>query len=169
MLEELTDYIIPLDDVITFMIDNNIAEKGIEKYLSQQLIYLDCSVIYKSGLRAMQTIGYPYRKEISSYLYAVDNCVNFMTVEDNNPDNFDKDYWISLLLDRHHKNLEYEKENPPIWYGGKKAKAKWDKDNPSKLPRKRKLPLPIGMATPPSVILTLAPVAALRLFLPPQA
>lgn len=125
MLEELNDYIIPLDNTITSMIDSNVAEKGIENYLSQQLVYLDCSRIYKSGLRAMQTIGYPYRKEISSYFYVLDKIPN-------------KDEWLDKLLERHHANLEYEKENPPVWYGGKKAKAKWDKDNPSKLPRKRK-------------------------------
>lgn len=125
MLEELNDYIIPLDNTIISMIDSNVAEKGIENYLSQQLVYLDCSRIYKSGFRAMQTIGYPYRKEVSSYLYVLDKIPN-------------KDEWRDKLLERHHANLEYEKENPPVWYGGKKAKAKWDKDNPNKLPRKRK-------------------------------
>ncbi len=133
---ELRDYITTLDDADKQIIDNRVVEKGIEQYLNQQLIYLDCSRVIQ-GMRMMQTIGYPYQREVSSYLYAVDNCVNFMTVEDNNPNNFAKDYWISLLLNRHHKNLEYEKENPPIWYGGKKAKDKWDKEH-GKHPRRKK-------------------------------
>ena len=119
MLKELESYLCTLDDVDKRMIDNNVAEKGIEKYLSQQLIYLDCSRVI-NDMRMMQTIGYPYQREISSYLYALE------TVSGNDFD-FDKE-WIDKLLERHQANLEYEKENPPIWYGGKKAKEKWLKD-----------------------------------------
>jgi hypothetical protein len=110
------------------MIDQRVAEKGIEGYLNQQLVYLDCSRIIQ-GMRMMQTIGYPYQREISSYLYALE------TVAGNDFD-FDKE-WINKLLERHQANLEYEKENPPIWYGGKKAKDKWDKEH-SKHPRRKK-------------------------------
>ena len=123
-LEELRDYIITLDNVDKQMIDNRVAEKGIEGYLNQQLIYLDCSRIIQ-GMRMMQTIGYPYQREISSYLYAVEmHAVH-------------KHIWIDKLLERHQANLEYEKENPPIWYGGKKAKDKWDKEH-GKHPRRKK-------------------------------
>ena len=127
-LTELRDYIISLDKADCNIIDNKVAEKGIENYLSQQLIYLDCSRILQ-GMRMMQTIGYPYQREISSYLYALE------TVAGNDFD-FDKE-WIDKLLERHQTNLEYEKENPPIWYGGKKAKDKWDKEH-GKHPRRKK-------------------------------
>ena len=125
---ELRDYITPLDDSDHRMIDQRVAEKGIERYLNQQLIYLDCSRILQ-GMRMMQTIGYPYQREISSYIYALE------TVAGNDFD-FDKE-WIDKLLERHQANLEYEKENPPIWYGGKKAKDKWDKEH-GKHPRRKK-------------------------------
>ena len=125
---ELRDYITSLDDSDRDMIDQRVAEKGIEGYLNQQLIYLDCSRILQ-GMRMMQTIGYPYQREISSYLYALE------TVAGNDFD-FDKE-WINKLLERHQANLEYEKENPPIWYGGKKAKDKWDKEH-GKHPRRKK-------------------------------
>ena len=127
-LTELRDYIITLDKVDQQMIDNKVAEKGIENYLSQQLIYLDCSRII-NNMRMMQTIGYPYQREISSYIYALE------TVAGNDFD-FDKE-WINKLLERHKANLEYEKENPPVWYGGKKAKDKWDKEH-GKHPRRKK-------------------------------
>ena len=127
-LTELRDYITSLDDSDHKMIDQRVAEKGIEGYLTQQLIYLDCSRIIQ-GMRMMQTIGYPYQREISSYLYALE------TVAGNDFD-FDKE-WINKLLERHQANLEYEKENPPIWYGGKKAKDKWDKEH-GKHPRRKK-------------------------------
>ena len=125
---ELRDYITSLDDSDHQMIDQRVAEIGIERYLTQQLVYLDCSRILQ-GMRMMQTIGYPYQREISSYLYALE------TVAGNDFD-FDKE-WINKLLERHQANLEYEKENPPIWYGGKKAKDKWDKEH-SKPARRRK-------------------------------
>lgn len=125
---ELRDYITPLDDSDHRIIDQRVAEKGIEGYLNQQLIYLDCSRILQ-GMRMMQTIGYPYQREISSYIYALE------TVAGNDFD-FDKE-WIDKLLERHQANLEYEKENPPVWYGGKKAKDKWDKEH-GKHPRRKK-------------------------------
>lgn len=128
MLEELNDFTTVLDKTDKLLIDNKVVEKGIENYLSQQLVYLDCSRII-NNMRMMQTIGYPYRREISSYLYALESIAG---------SDFDKDKeWLEKLLERHHANLEYEKENPPIWYGGKKAKDKWLKEN-NKLPRKRK-------------------------------
>ena len=132
---KLRDYIISLDKVDQQMIDNKVAEKGIENYLSQQLIYLDCSRILQ-GMRMMQTIGYPYQREISSYLYALENLVDFLTVEDSDVTKFNKEEWFNKLLERHQANLEYEKENPPIWYGGKKAKDKWDKEH-GKHPRRK--------------------------------
>ena len=117
---ELRDYITPLDDSDRKMIDQKVADKGIEGYLNQQLVYLDCSRI-KDGMRMMQTIGYPYKREISSYIYALE------TVAGNDFD-FDRE-WINKLVERHQANLKYEIENPPIWYGGKKAKDKWDKEH----------------------------------------
>ena len=126
---KLRNYITSLDDSDRKIIDKKVAEKGIEEYLNQQLIYLDCSRIIK-GMRMMQTIGYPYQREISSYLYALE------TVAGNDFD-FDKE-WINKLLKRHQANLEYEKENLPVWYGGKKAKDKWDKEH-GKHPRRKKV------------------------------
>ena len=126
MLKELESYLCTLDDVDKRMIDNNVAEKGIEKYLSQQLIYLDCSRVI-NDMRMMQTIGYPYQRELTSYIYAVEmHAVH-------------KHIWENKLLERHKANLKYEQDNPPIWYGGKKAKEKWLKDKAGKLPRRKKV------------------------------
>lgn len=102
-----------LDDSDKYMIDARVAEKGIEKYLNQQLIYLDCSRIIQ-GMRMMQTIGYPYEREISSYVYALNEYVNDIDEHKN---------FINKLIERHQANLEYEKENPPIWYDDKPKKG----------------------------------------------
>lgn len=100
-----------LDDSDKIIIDKRVAEKGIEEYLNQQLIYLNCSRVIK-GMRMMQTIGYPYKREISSYIYVLTE----LNVSDDNI------YWINKLIERHQANLEYEKENPPVWYDGKPKK-----------------------------------------------
>lgn len=127
-LTELRDYIISLDKTDCNIIDNKVAEKGIENYLSQQLIYLDCSRILQ-GMRMMQTIGYPYQREISSYLYALEK---YLKEEEDK-----YDYYSVVLMDRHFANIKYEEQNPPVWYGGKKAKDKWDKEH-DKHPRRKK-------------------------------
>ena len=111
--EIIKKYHTDLDKYDTDMIDKKVAEKGIEEYLSRQLVYLDCSRIIR-GMRMMQTIGYPYKREISSYVYALE------TVAGNDFD-FDKE-WINKLLKRHQANLEYEKEHPSVWYDGKPKK-----------------------------------------------
>lgn len=107
---ELRDYITSLDDSDHKMIDQRVAEKGIEGYLNQQLVYLDCSRVIQ-GMRMMQTIGYPYKREITSFIYAVEmHAVH-------------KHIWEEKLIECHIANLEYEKENPPVWYDGKPKKV----------------------------------------------
>ena len=107
------EYLTELDSVDKHIIDTRVTEKGIEGYLSQQLIYLDCSRIIK-GMRMMQTVGYPYKREISSYLYVIHNCsdIDYNIIDDKH----NCEYWENKLLERHQANLEYEKENPPIIY-----------------------------------------------------
>ena len=125
-IKSLNKYIIELDDRDRQIIDNRVAEKGIDAYLSQQLVYLDCTRVI-NNMRMMQTIGYPYQREISSYLYALSGMAEY-------PD--DKQPWLEKLLARHETNLEYEKDNPPVWYGGKKAKDEWDRKH-NKLPLRK--------------------------------
>ena len=110
-IEEIAKkYHTDLDDVDRAMIDRRVEEKGIEGYLTQQLVYLDCSRILQ-GMRMMQTIGYPYKREVMSFLYAVEmHAVH-------------KHIWENKLIERHNANIEYEKENPPIWYDGKPKKG----------------------------------------------
>lgn len=106
-------YYTELDDIDKSMIDKKVIEKGIEEYLNQQLIYLDCSRILQ-GMRMMQTIGYPYKREITSYIYVLNQYVDHTD---------EYKYFTNKLIERHKANLEYEKENPPIWYDGKSKKT----------------------------------------------
>lgn len=122
MIEEFKQYITELDQHDTSIIDKRVAEKGIEGFLNQQLIYLDCSRVI-NGLRMMQTIGYPYKREITSYLYALKKYYEDRDcpLDINEQEEYQHD--IDKLIERHQANLEYEKENPPIWYDGKPKKG----------------------------------------------
>ena len=114
-IEEIAKkYHTELDNSDINMIDRRVGEKGIEQYLNQQLVYLDCSRVIQ-GMRMMQTIGYPYKREISSYIYALDNS--------EFKDKGDISVWKDKLIERHEANLTYEKENPPVWYDGKPKKT----------------------------------------------
>ena len=128
-LREIEQYITSLDKIDKGIIDRRVADNGLIETLDKQLVYLDCSRIYKNGMRAMQTIGYPYQREISTYLYLLDKCT---------PDV--RKLYEEKLLKLHKANLAYEEENPPIWYGGKKAKDKWNKEHKlNKTTNKRKV------------------------------
>ena len=110
-IEEIVKkYHTDLDDADRAMIDRRVEEKGIKEYLNQQLVYLDCSRVIQ-GMRMMQTIGYPYKREVMSFLYAVEM------------HSVHKHIWENKLIERHNANIEYEKENPPIWYDSKSKKG----------------------------------------------
>lgn len=123
-----SNFVINLDRNDISKIDREVAELGIEKYLTRQLSYMDCTKVLPNGMRMIQTLGYPYRWEMSKYVYVLEGLNN------------DKDYfkiWEDKLIELHNANLEYEKENPPIWYGGEKAKKAFEK-KASKHPHKGK-------------------------------
>ena len=127
MVEELKPYETTLDDMDKKHIDRQVAEKGIEAFLDRQLVYLDCSRVV-NGMRMMQTIGFPYQRDVTIFFYALEKCT---------PDA--RDFYEEKIRKLHQANLAYEEVNPPVWYGGKKAKDKWDKEhNQNKVPRKRK-------------------------------
>ena len=125
-IKDLEDYQINLDKFDIEMLNNNVVEKGIENYLSLLLVYLDCSRII-NNMRMMQTIGYTYKRYISTYIYILNNILDKNKYSE----------YVNNLISLHLKNLDYEKENPPIIYdkkGFNEFKSKTDKH-----PRKRKV------------------------------
>lgn len=125
-IELLKNYIIKLDDFYISLIKKYIDEKGIDNFFSQQLIYLDCSRII-NNTRMMQTIGYPYKRYISIYLYILNNILDSDKCSE----------YENKLISLHLKNLDFEKENPPIIYDKKGFNEFKSKTN--KHPRKRKV------------------------------
>lgn len=131
-IEEIFNgYYTTLDDLDKSMVYSNVAEKGIDKFLSQQLVYLDCSRIIQ-GMRIMQTIGYPYKRELMIFFYALDKAV----WTDGKQDEHHKE-WSDKLIALHEANLKYEEINPPVLYRDKKAKEAF-KGKTVKTPRRRK-------------------------------
>lgn len=96
------------------IIHNDVINKSPEEFIEKQFIYLDCSRIYKDGSRAMQTIGYPYKRELMRILYVISN-YEFTEEE--------RDNYCLRLIELHNKNIEYEKLNPPIEYASKTKKV----------------------------------------------
>lgn len=101
----LKNYIISLKEDDVNMIDKEVADKGIEEYLNQQLHYLDATRTMSNGMRPEQTISHIYMLDVSRYLYAVNKYI---------AENIQ--YWLDKLTERHEVNLDYERKFPPIVY-----------------------------------------------------
>lgn len=120
-------YHLKLDDDFKSLIDRRVNEKGVEKYFDELLVYLDCSVIMH-GMRMMQTIGLPYKKDISTYMYILLNKVEFGSDT--------METYSAKLVELHKANLAFEKENPPIIYKDKKKSS--TRTRKSKEPKEEK-------------------------------
>ena len=116
-LSPIQKYIDEPDSFMTNFIQQEIQSVGLDSFLEYNFYSLDCTRICKDGLRPMQTIGYPYRHTITETVFTIKNYV-----EENKQDEY-----FERLLKRHNDNLEYEKINPPIWYGTEKDRRNYEK------------------------------------------
>ena len=125
-LSSINKYMIELDDIALRMVESHIKENGsLEAAFRKQLFYLDCSRVYSNGMRPMQTIGYPYRREMSVAIYIAEQMEETL-----------KEQFLIELIELHQHNIEYEKINPPIWYDGEKGKKKFE-EGLKRPPRRR--------------------------------
>lgn len=125
-LSELSDYvIIDIPDSIIGNVDKRVDALGVEEAFNEQLVYLDCTRYDKEGkFRLMQTVGVPYSVELGKAIYII------------NAYQYDG---VNKLLERHHMNLEYEKEHPPVIYKDKNLKQpKERKERKVKEPKEKK-------------------------------
>ena len=129
-LSSIKKYIDEPDSFTTSFIIHEIKSVGIDLFLEHNFYILDCTRVYKDGLRSMQTIGYPYRHAITEIVFTIKNYV-----EENKQNEY-----FERLLKYHSNNIEYEQINSPIWYGTEKDRRKYEKqyncDNSSKSKRK---------------------------------
>lgn len=76
--------------------------------LNSLLHDLNCTKIYKDNIRPVQTINYGYKRDIAGFIYIYNKlCESYPEC--------DVDYYAKLVT-RHEENLNFEKNNPPIYY-----------------------------------------------------
>lgn len=126
-LSPIKKYIIEPDSFMINFVQHEIKHVGLNSFLEYSFRNLDCSRIMKNGFRPMQTIGYPYIHIISEIIFTVKNYIE----KDK------QDYYFEKLIILHNKNLEYEKINPPVLYGGKKYEIDNKDNNKSKTKSKK--------------------------------
>ena len=130
-LSPIQKYIDEPDSFMTRFVPHEIKSVGLDSFLEYNFRSLDCTRVYKDGLRPMQTIGYPYRRTITETIFTIKNYIE----EDK------QDEYFERLLKRHSDNLEYEQTNPPIWYGTEKDRRKYEKQyggNDSSKPKRKR-------------------------------
>ena len=130
-LSPIQKYIDEPDSFMINFVPHEIQRVGLDSFLEYNFYSLDCTRVYKDGLRSMQTIGYPYRHAITEIVFTIKNYIE----EDK------QDEYFERLLKCHSDNLEYEQTNPPIWYGTEKDRRKYEKQyggNDSSKPKRKR-------------------------------
>lgn len=103
------DYIIPLSFIDTKAY-NQLSEQEIIKEIVCIGNWIDCTKLSSMGTPIVSTISYMYKYDISRILYLIDK-IN---------DDDKKKAQMNWLTNVHQKNLDYEKDNPPVIYKKKK-------------------------------------------------
>lgn len=93
-------------------VEHEVQRYGTDLVYSNYLKEADCSRTSADGLRLMQTNGFRYSHLIAEIIYFIQAyCKD------------DEDIKLQELLDLHHRNLEFEKENPPVVFKNNKVKS----------------------------------------------
>lgn len=111
-------YTMVVDEQVQAMAVKDVSTCGADEFVAKACVRLDCSRI-KDDMRMMQTIGTPYKYEITRTLIGIDYALQQGWIDENK-----KDEYISKLVALHKRNLKYEEDNPPIIYDKKKGLKK---------------------------------------------
>lgn len=128
-LSPIKDYLDKPTQSMESFVKCQVETVGLDTFINNDYNKLDCSRVYNSGLRVMQTIGYPYRHMLTEFVYLIATYVEDEKVQEE---------WFTKLIQRHNDNIEYEKVNPPTWYGTEKDKRNFEKKYGKKSSTKRK-------------------------------
>ena len=107
-----------VDEQVQAMAVKDISTCGADEFVTKACVRLDCSRIV-NDMRMMQTIGSPYRYEVTRTLIGIDYALQQGWIDENK-----KDEYVSKLVALHKRNLKYEEDNPPIIYDKKKGLKK---------------------------------------------
>lgn len=114
-IDILNPYLLELKDEDFSLVRERYNRLGKEKAFEKHLQFMNCTRYFtNSNLRIIQTIGYPYKKEITDIIWFVNNFIEEQ----------DKDYYFNKILEQHNENVKFEIDNPPIWYDGKEKRSK---------------------------------------------
>ena len=111
-------YTMVVDEQVQAMAVKDVSTCGADEFVDKACVRLDCSRI-KDDMRMMQTIGTPYKYEITRTLIGIDYALQQGWIDENK-----KDEYVSKLVALHKRNLKYEEDNPPIIYDKKKGVKK---------------------------------------------
>lgn len=111
-------YTMIVDEQVQAMAVKDISTCGADEFVTKACVHLDCSRIV-NDMRMMQTIGSPYRYEVTRTLIGIDYALQQGWIDENK-----KDEYVSKLVALHKRNLKYEEDNPPIIYDKKKGLKK---------------------------------------------
>lgn len=111
-------YTMIVDEQVQAMAIKDISTCGADEFIDKACVRLDCSRI-KDDMRMMQTIGTPYRYEVTRTLIGIDYALQQGLIDENK-----KDEYVSKLVALHKRNLKYEEDNPPVIYDKKKGLKK---------------------------------------------
>mgnify|MGYP004455218579 CR=1 FL=1 len=118
MIRFLKKYTMVVDEQVQAMAVKDISSCGADEFFNKACVRLDCSRIV-NDMRLMQTIGIPYKYEITRTLIGIDYALQQGWIDENK-----KDEYVSKLVALHKRNLKYEEDNPPIIYDKKKGLKK---------------------------------------------
>ena len=111
-------YTMIVDEQVQGMAVKDVSTCGADEFVAKACVRLDCSRI-KDDMRMMQTIGTPYKYEITRTLIGIDYALQQGWIDENK-----KDEYVSKLVALHKRNLKYEEDNPPVIYDKKKGLKK---------------------------------------------
>ena len=111
-------YTMVVDEQVQAMAVKDVSTCGADEFVAKACVRLDCSRI-KDDMRMMQTIGTPYKYEITRTLIGIDYALQQGWIDENK-----KDEYVSKLVALHKRNLKYEEYNPPVIYDKKKGVKK---------------------------------------------
>lgn len=95
-------------------IENELATKGFDKTMEELIRGLDATVVLPDGGRPYQTCSFVYKWNRAAFIYILNNSPEI--------DGRRYKHYMLMLEELETKNIEYEKENPPIEYDTTKKK-----------------------------------------------
>ena len=111
-------YTMVVDEQVQAMAIKDVSTCGTDEFVVKACVRLDCSRI-KDDMRMMQTIGTPYKYEVTRTLIGINYALEQGWIDENK-----RDEYVSKLVALHKRNLKYEEDNPPIIYDKKKGLKK---------------------------------------------